>query len=140
LLGAAADNLNNTATGFFDQMLNFKLRPLPTEDFIVATPFENLFLLPADAALGELQAKLESRYKIYKLREALPVLDAMISSSVKIKESHQRALPMIHLDRQHKLTTECMCSCLICSKRRARRAPKPQQNSDHDGYPAPVNS
>ena len=38
--------------------------------------------------------------------EGLPVLDAMLSSSVKIKESHQRALPMIHLDRQHKLTNE----------------------------------
>ena len=75
LLGAAADSLENTATGFFDQMLNFKLRPLPTEDFLVATPFENLFLLPADSALEELQAKLESRYKIYKLREALDALD-----------------------------------------------------------------
>ena len=38
--------------------------------------------------------------------EGLPVLDNMLSSSVKIKESHQRALPMIHLDRQHKLTNE----------------------------------
>ncbi|HPB91379.1 MAG TPA: ParA family protein [Rugosibacter sp.] len=198
LLGEATDALENTATGFFDQMLNFKLRPLPTKDFITPTPFANLSVLPADGALEELQAKLESRYKIYKLREALdalddfdeiwidtppalhfytrsaliaadsclipfdcdefarralyslldnvqeiradhnadllvegiivnqfqarasfpqtivdalrseglPVLDNMLSSSVKIKESHQRALPMIHLDRQHKLTNE----------------------------------
>jgi chromosome partitioning protein len=198
LLGEAADALENTATGFFDQMLNFKLRPMPTQDFVAPTPFANLSVLPADAALEELQAKLESRYKIYKLREALdalddfdeiwidtppalhfytrsaliaadsclipfdcdefsrralyslldnvqeiradhntglriegiivnqfqarasfpqaivdtlrseglPVLDNMLSSSVKIKESHQRALPMIHLDRQHKLTCE----------------------------------
>ena len=75
LLGAAADALENTATGFFDQMLNFKLRPLPTVDFIAATPFANLSILPADPALEELQAKLESRYKIYKLREALAELD-----------------------------------------------------------------
>ena len=197
LLGDGADSLENTATGFFDQMLNFKLRPLPTEDFIVATPFENLFLLPADAALEELQAKLESRYKIYKLKEALealdfdeiwidtppalhfytrsaltaadtclipfdcdefarralytlidnvneiradhnqglevegivvnqfqpratlpqqvvnelkeeglPVLNTLISASVKIKESHQQAKPMIHLDKGHKVTQE----------------------------------
>lgn len=198
LLGPQADQLANTASGFFDQMLNFKLRPLPTEDFIVATPFENLFLLPADAALEELQAKLESRYKIYKLREALaalddfddiwidtppalhfytrsaliasdaclipfdcdafarhalyslldnvgeiradhnpelfvegivinqfqararlpqqtidelrgenlPVLTSFLSASVKIKESHQLARPMVHLDRGHKLTRE----------------------------------
>lgn len=188
----------NTATEFFDQMLNFKLRPKATEEFLQATPFANLFVLPADAALEELQAKLESRYKIYKLREALdaltdfdqiwidtppalhfytrsaliaadaclipfdcdefarralytlmdnvteiradhnadlvvegivvnqfqpratlpqkvvdelraeglPVLDSHLSSSVKIKESHQQAKPMIHLDRGHKLAQE----------------------------------
>ncbi|CAB1370752.1 ParA family protein [Denitratisoma oestradiolicum] len=198
LLGAGADSLEHTATGFFDQMLNFKLRPLPTEDFITATPFEYLHLLPADPALEELQAKLESRYKIYKLREALdaldgydqiwidtppalhfytrsaliaadaclipfdcdefarralytlldnvaeirvdhnsdlaiegivvnqyqpraslprqvveelraeglPVLGSHLSASVKIKESHQQARPMIHLDRNHKLAQE----------------------------------
>ncbi len=198
LLGAGADNLDNTATVFFDEMLNFKLRPKATEEFLHATPFDNLFVLPADAALEELQAKLESRYKIYKLREALdalegfdqiwidtppalhfytrsaliaadaclipfdcdefarqalytlmdnvaeiradhnpalvvegivvnqfqpratlpqkvvgelraeglPVLNGLLSSSVKIKESHQQAKPMIHLDRGHKLALE----------------------------------
>jgi chromosome partitioning protein len=198
LLGAAADGLDDTASVFFDQMLNFKLRPKATEAFFHATPFDKLFVLPADAALEELQAKLESRYKIYKLREALdaltdfdqiwidtppalhfytrsaliaadaclipfdcdefarqalytlmdnvaeiradhnadlvvegivvnqfqpraslprkvvaelraeglPVLDSHLSSSVKIKESHQQAKPMIHLDRGHKLAQE----------------------------------
>ena len=196
LLGAQP--AENTATEFFDQMLNFKLRPKATEEFLHATPFENLFLLPADAALEELQAKLESRYKIYKLREALdslegfdqiwidtppalhfftrsaliaadaclipfdcdefarqalytlmenvaeiradhnadlvvegiavnqfqpratlpqaiveelraeklPVLASHLSSSVKIRESHRLARPMIHLDRGHKLARE----------------------------------
>lgn len=198
LLGDRADELENTATGFFDQVLNFKLRPQPTEEFLAETPFENLFVLPADAALEELQAKLESRYKIYKLREALdalegfdeiwidtppalhfytrsaliaadaclipfdcdefarralytllenvaeiradhnealeiegivvnqfqpranlpqrvvqelrdeglPVLGATLSSSVKIKESHQQAKPMVHLEPGHKLAQE----------------------------------
>lgn len=198
LLGNQADALDNTATGFFDQVLNFKLQPKPTEDFIVATPFANLFVLPADAALEELQAKLESRYKIYKLKEALaglagfdeiwidtppalhfftrsaliaadaclipfdcdefarralytlidnvaeiradhnealdiegivvnqyqpranlpqrvvaelrteglPVLATMLSASVKIKESHQQAMPMIYLERGHKVAAE----------------------------------
>jgi chromosome partitioning protein len=198
LLGAAANELELTANEFFDQMLSFKLRPLPTEDFITATPFENLSILPSGPALEELQAKLESRYKIYKLREALaalqgydeifidtppalhfytrsaliaadaclipfdcdefarralytlmdnvneiradhnaglevegiiinqfqaraslpqqvvaelreeglPVLASFLSSSVKIKESHQQAKPMIHLDRSHKVTLE----------------------------------
>lgn len=198
LLGDAADRLEATATEFFDQMLNFKLRPKATEEFIQATPFANLSVLPADPALEELQAKLESRYKIYKLREALdaledfdqiwidtppalhfytrsaliaadtclipfdcdefarralytlldnvaeiradhnpelevegivvnqfqpraslpqkvveelrteglPVLSSHLSASVKIKESHQQAKPMIHLDRSHKLAQE----------------------------------
>ena len=196
LLGDQA--VENSATEFFDQMLNFKLRPKATEEFLQATPFDNLFVLPADPALEELQAKLESRYKIYKLREALdaladfdqiwidtppalhfytrsaliaadaclipfdcdefarralytlmdnvaeiradhnaelivegivvnqfqpratlpqkvvdelraeslPVLNSYLSASVKIKESHQQAKPMIHLDRSHKLSLE----------------------------------
>lgn len=197
LLGDAAGGPETRVTEFFDQMLNFKLRPKATEEFIHATPFENLSIMPADAALEELQAKLESRYKIYKLKEALdtldfdeiwidtppalhfytrsaliaadrclipfdcdefarralytlldnvaeiradhnaalevegivvnqfqaratlpqkvveelraeglPVLEPFLSASVKIKESHQAAKPMIHLDKAHKLTDE----------------------------------
>ena len=198
LLGAGADNLENTAAGFFDQMLNFRLRNKSADEFIVETPFPNLHVLPSEPALEELQAKLESRYKIYKLKEALdalddfdeiwidtppalhfytrsaliaadaclipfdcddfsrralyslldnvaeiqadhnstlqvegiivnqfqsratlptqivqelrdeglPMLASMLSSSVKIKESHQQAKPMIHLDARHKLSTE----------------------------------
>ena len=199
LLGDATDALELTAADFFDQMLNFRLRTKAPAEFVVATPFANLSLLPSHPALEELQAKLESRYKIYKLREALetladdfdeiwidtppalhfytrsaliaadaclipfdcddfsrralyslmdnvaeiradhnadlevegivvnqyqaratlprevvaelreeglPVLQTMLSSSVKIKESHQQAKPMIHLDRGHKLSLE----------------------------------
>lgn len=197
LLGEAAEALEHSLTGFFDQVLNFKLRPLPIEAFIHPTPFERLHVMPADAALEELQAKLESRYKIYKLKEALdgldfdeiwidtppalhfytrsaliaadaclipfdcdefarralyllldnvaeiradhnaglavegivvnqfqaraslpqqvvealraeglPVLEPFLSASVRIKESHQAAKPMIHFDPRHKLTGE----------------------------------
>ena len=197
LLGGSSEGIAPTMTEFFDQMLNFRLRPKATDDFIHATPFENLFVLPADAALEELQAKLESRYKIYKLKEALdkldfdeiwidtppalhfytrsaliaadaclipfdcdefarhalytlldnvaeiradhnktlevegiivnmfqsrailpsqvvqelrdeglPVIEPFLSASVKIKESHQQAMPMVHLDPRHKLTDE----------------------------------
>ncbi|MFP3693660.1 ParA family protein, partial [Burkholderia sp. SIMBA_048] len=34
------------------------------------------------------------------------VLDSRLSSSVKIKESHQHAKPVIHLDPRHKLSLE----------------------------------
>jgi chromosome partitioning protein len=168
-------------------------------EFLVETPFENLHLMRSHPQLEELQSKLESRQKIYKLREALdeladeydqvwidtppalnfftrsalvasqgclipfdcddfsrralyallenvqeiqadhnrqlkvdgivvnqyqpranlpqkmvqglideglPVLRPYLSSSVKMKESHEQALPMIHLDPKHKLTLE----------------------------------
>jgi chromosome partitioning protein len=198
LLGAKADDLELTTGGLFGQMLTFFQQPRPIEDFATATRFENLFVMAADGALDELQAKLESRYKIYKLKEALnaltgfdqiwidtppalhfytraaliaadtclipfdcddfarralytllenvaeiradhngalrvegivvnqfqpranlpqkivqelrdeglPVLNTLLSASVRIKESHQSATPMIYLDRSHKLAQE----------------------------------
>lgn len=223
LLGAGADGLEPTVTEFFDQMLNFKLRPKATEDFIHATPFDNLFIMPADAALEELQGKLESRYKIYKLKEALdaldfdqiwidtppalhfytrsaliaadrclipfdcdefarralytlldnvaeiradhnaalavegivvnqfqsratlpqqvvqelrdeglPVLEPFLSASVKIKESHQQAKPMIHLDPRHKLTNEFnrLFDTLDRARQPAKKKPRDRGNAD----------
>jgi len=205
LLGESADAVADdgealpTAADFFEQTLKFSVRPRTTADFLVETPFENLHLMPSSPALEELHAKLESRYKIYKLRDALaevaadydriyidtppamnfytrsaliaakgclipfdcddfsrralyallenvqeiqadhnrdltvqgivvnqfqpranlpqrlvqelveeglPVLEPYLSSSVKVKESHQLARPMIHLDPRHKLTLE----------------------------------
>lgn len=38
--------------------------------------------------------------------EGLPVLGSRLSSSIKIRESHERGLPMIHLDARHKLSQE----------------------------------
>jgi chromosome partitioning protein len=38
--------------------------------------------------------------------EGLPVLASRLSSSVRIKESHQHAKPMIHYDPRHKLAQE----------------------------------
>lgn len=199
LLGAPGDSLDVTLADFFDQTLNFKLNPKTTSDFIVATPFDGLHLMPSHPQLEELQGKLESRYKIYKLRDALdeladdydciyidtppalnfytrsaliaanaclipfdcddfsrralysllenveeikadhnrnlavegivvnqyqpraslpqkvvqeliaeglPVLAPYLSASVKIKESHEQAKPMIHLEPKHKLSQE----------------------------------
>ncbi|HNB89465.1 MAG TPA: ParA family protein [Plasticicumulans sp.] len=198
LLGGAADGEGPTVADFFDDMLSFKFNPPGPEHFARPTPFVNLFVMPSQGRLEELGPKLESRYKMYKLREALeslrgfdeifidtppavnfftrsaliaaerclipfdcdsfsrralyllldnvremqadhnrglqvegivvnqfqsqarlprqlveelraeglPVLDAFLSTSVKIRESHERALPMLHLDPRHKLTQE----------------------------------
>jgi chromosome partitioning protein len=199
LLGRDLADGETGAAGFFDQTLRFTVHVRPASEFTIATPFENLRLMPSSPLLDELHGKLESRYKIYKLRDALaelvdqydriyidtppalnfytrsaliaaegclipfdcddfsrralytllanvaeiqadhnrelkvegivvnqfqpranlpaklvgeliaeglPVLQPYLSASVKIKESHERALPMIHLDPRHKLTQE----------------------------------
>lgn len=38
--------------------------------------------------------------------EGRPVLEQAISSSIKVKESHERHLPLIHLDKNHRVTQE----------------------------------
>jgi chromosome partitioning protein len=199
LLGAGADEEAAGAADFFDATLKFSVRPARAADFVIETPWDNLHLMPASPALEELHGKLESRYKIYKLRDALalldgdydaiwidtpptlnfytrsaliaaqgclipfdcddfsrralygllesvkeiqadhnsdltvegivvnqfqpraslpqrtvqelideglPVLQPYLSASVKIKESHELARPMIHLDARHKVTQE----------------------------------
>ena len=199
LLGDAVEQDLSGVADFFDTTLKFTLRAPATSDFIVASPWENLHVMPSSPTLEELHGKLESRYKIYKLRDALqelaadydaiwidtppalnfytrsaliaaesclipfdcddfsrralyglldsvkeiqadhnpdlrvdgivvnqfqpraalprrtvqelideglPVCQPYLSASVKIKESHELARPMIHLDPRHKLTQE----------------------------------
>lgn len=74
LLGDTAHDEMPTVADYFDQTLSFSFRPAPPTDFIVETPFEGLHLMPASQRLDELLPKLESRHKIYKLREALQTL------------------------------------------------------------------
>ena len=199
LLGEATDAGLDGVAGFFEQTLTFTVRPRPGGDFITETPWEGLHLMPSSPELEALHSKLEQRYKIYKLRDALaelgdtydhifidtppalnfytrsaliaaqrclipfdcddfsrralyallenvqeiradhnrelqvggivvnqfqpranlpqrlvqelldeglPVLHPYLSASVKIKESHELARPMIHLEPRHKLTQE----------------------------------
>lgn len=40
------------------------------------------------------------------VREQLPVLPVYISSSVKMRESHEASVPLIHLEPRHKLTSQ----------------------------------
>jgi chromosome partitioning protein len=71
LLGDTATDGQPSVAGFFEQTLSYSFRNVPATDFVVATPFENLDVMPSSPALNELLVKLESRQKIYKLREAL---------------------------------------------------------------------
>jgi chromosome partitioning protein len=74
LLGSAAADDQPTVADFFEHTLSYSFKSKLPTDFVVETPFENLDLLPSSPALTELQVKLESRQKIYKLREALAQL------------------------------------------------------------------
>ena len=199
VLGAAAHAVAPTLGAYFEQVLSFSQFAQPPGHYVHPTPFDNLSVIVAHPELGDLQSKLESRNKIYKLRdllreldkeydeifvdtppaynffsqsaliaadtclipfdcddfsrqalytlinnikeikadhnadlviegivvnqfqprallpqrmveqlkeEGLPVFDNKLSSSIRIRESHERNLPMIHLDRNHKLSQE----------------------------------
>lgn len=199
LLGETVNDTVPTLGAYFEQVLSFSMFAQAPSHYVHPTPFENLSVIVAHPELGDLQSKLESRNKIYKLRdllrelgkeydeiyldtppaynffsqsaliaadsclipfdcddfsrralynlldnvqeiradhngdlqvsgivvnqfqpratlpqklvqelidEGLPVLRPYLSASVKVKESHQQARPMIHLDARHKLTQE----------------------------------
>jgi len=76
LLGKDAEEATPNLVKFFEQTLGFKLFREGAKDFIHHTRFERLHIMPSDLELEELQAKLDAKYKIYKLREALDQLDA----------------------------------------------------------------
>ncbi|MDS4014221.1 MAG: ParA family protein [Candidatus Accumulibacter sp.] len=198
LLGKSLAEQKKTLAEFFDDILGYRLFPEAIEAFVVPTPFANLAVAPASSRLDELHGKLESRYKMYKLRESLdklqgyddifidtppalnfftrsaliaadtclipfdcddfsrqalyalldsvreiqgdhnrnlrvegivvnhyqaranlpgqlveelraeglPILDAFLSASIRIRESHHQATPMVYLDEKHKLSRE----------------------------------
>lgn len=56
---------------FFDSVINNSYADYQPDDFVRKTAFENLFVITASRALIDLEAKLVSRYKIYKLKEFL---------------------------------------------------------------------
>jgi len=59
------------AAGFFNQMLTISMFEKPASEFIVATPHTGLDLMASHPELTELMIKLETRYKMFKLREVL---------------------------------------------------------------------
>ncbi len=74
LLGNLLTEDTPGSADFFDQTLKFTARPKDTTEFLTPTAWEHLSVMAASPALDELHVKLESRHKIYKLREALEAL------------------------------------------------------------------
>ncbi len=58
----------------FEQTITFHLHRRPASDFCHPTQVPNLDIIPGSERLAELESELDSRHKIYKLREALESL------------------------------------------------------------------
>lgn len=59
----------------FSQTITFHLRKKPAMEYCQATEFENLYIIPGSPNLADIESELDSRHKIYKLREAVHKLD-----------------------------------------------------------------
>lgn len=74
LLGKPASGLKDTVADLLEQTVAFTVFNRRPDEFVHATPYENLFVLPSSPELDFLERKLEAKHKIYKLREALKKL------------------------------------------------------------------
>lgn len=74
LLGESMPGMAPTMLDFFKSSLEYQLFPKPEISFAHPTDFPNLSIIPSHPEIGELLGKLESRHKIYKLRDALKAL------------------------------------------------------------------
>ncbi len=75
LLGHNPTAAEHTIAGYFEDTLSHRIYPRGLADFTHASPFPDLAVLPSHPDLETLQGRLESRYKIYKLRESLEALE-----------------------------------------------------------------
>ncbi|MEZ5528901.1 MAG: ParA family protein [Porticoccaceae bacterium] len=64
-----------TIADYFNQTVSFNLSPKKPAEFVIPTPYENLSVIASDPELEAIEQKLESRHKIYKLRDLLNKLD-----------------------------------------------------------------
>jgi len=71
LLGDKASEIKSSLADFYAGTLSVSLFPKDFSEFIYPTNVDNLYLMPSHPEMDNLHAKLESRYKIYKLKEAL---------------------------------------------------------------------
>lgn len=71
LSGGALPDDTPTLADFFEQTMHFRILHRAASEFVWSTPYEGLSLMPASAAMADLEGQLASRYKITKLRDAL---------------------------------------------------------------------
>lgn len=71
LIGDGLADVDKTIADFFNATLGFRLFSDPLGSAVWPTAIEGLWVIPAASMLAELQPKLESRYKIFKFKQAL---------------------------------------------------------------------
>lgn len=69
MLGDDSDSPELDARDYFEATLSFQLAPKSAVQYCHRTAFENLDILPSNPDISDLQSKLESKHKIYKLRD-----------------------------------------------------------------------
>ena len=71
LVGDQFRDLDDNAADFFKQKLSLFGKNKAAGDCIYETEFDNLYLMPSNPELAVIERELETRHKIYKLRDAL---------------------------------------------------------------------
>ena len=79
LLGAVAAEAKPNLVDVFEESLSFRLFKTDPKLFVHPSPFPNLDLLPAHPGVEALLGRLESRHKIFRVRE---VVDALAYGTV----------------------------------------------------------
>lgn len=75
LLGRDANTGERDIGVFFAQTLSFRGRGRrKLQDYTTPTPFTNLDVIPSNPELGDIMSQLETKHKIYKLRDGLESL------------------------------------------------------------------
>jgi len=71
LLPEHSHDCEGSIADYFEQSVRFHIRTLQLAELAQETRWENLYLLPGSSRLALLETELQSRHKIYKLRELL---------------------------------------------------------------------
>lgn len=78
LLGSRMQAVKGNIADFFNSTLSFRLFQESLMETIYESEYPGLYVIPASDQLKELQPKLEGRYKIFKLGEAIDVAIASL--------------------------------------------------------------
>jgi chromosome partitioning protein len=71
LLGTTPDDLETSIAQYFRDTLQMGRNKTAPIEYTYETVFENLYIIPSSPELADIQAKLESRHKIYKFRDLM---------------------------------------------------------------------